>query len=103
MEDSKKSLIQKLGPEAVVTVVIAAIAVLVTVVAFQQHTIDFEQAAHRDIQRIEDRITNVEERERSDTLILIRVDTRVKVLQEDVTSLQGQVAEVLARLPSKSN
>ena len=103
MSDSKKSLLQKLGPEAGVTVVIASIAVLVTVVAFRQHTIDFEMAAQRDIQRIESRISNVEERERLNTQILTRVDTHVEALREDIASLRGQVATILVRLPLKSD
>ena len=100
MEDSKRSLLQKLGPEAVVTAVIAAIAVGVSITAFQQHTIDFEQAAQRDMHRLEARIANVEARERADTLILIRVDTHVEMLQKDVAFLRKQVATVLAHVPS---
>ena len=103
MSDSKKSLLQKLGPEAGVTVVIASIAVLVTVVAFRQHTIDFEQAAQRDIRRIESRISNVEERERLNTQILTRVDAHVEALREDIAYLKGQMTSVLARLPVKRN
>ena len=99
MIDSKKSLVQRLGPEAVVTVVIASVAVLVTVTAFQQHTIDFEQVAQRDIERLESRIANVEERERSNTQLLTRVDTHVEALREDMASLRKQVATILIRLP----
>ena len=99
MEDSKRSLMQKLGPEAVVTVVIASIAVLITVVAFRQHTIDFEKASHQNIQRIESRITSLEERERSNTQILTRVDTHVEALREDIAYLQRQVSTILTRLP----
>ena len=103
MIDPKKSLIQRLGPEAVVTVVIASVAVLITVTAFQQHTIDFEEIARRDMKRLESRVTNVEERERSNTQLLTRVDTRVEALREDIASLQRQVATILIRLPAKDN
>ena len=101
--DSKKSFIQRLGPEAAVTVVIASIAVLIAVAAFRQHTIDFEQAAYRDMQRIEARLSNVEERERFNTQILTRVDTHVEALREDIASLQRQVATILIRLPSNDD
>ena len=103
MIDSKKSLVQRLGPEAVVTVVIASIAVLVTVTAFQQHTVDFEQVAQRDMHRIEARIANVEERERSYAQILTRVDTHVDALREDMFSLREQVTIILTRLPPKND
>ena len=103
MEKSKTSFINKLNQEALVTLVIASIAVLVTIAAFRQHTIDFEETVQRDMKRIELRITNVEERERSDTLILIRVDTRVMALQKDMASLRRQVATILARLPSNND
>ena len=99
MDDSKKSLIQKFGPEAVITVVIASVAVLLTVAAFRQHTIDFEKTAHQDIQRIESRVSNLEERERYNTMILTRVDTHIEALREDMTSLKRQVSTILIRLP----
>ena len=97
--ENPKSLMQRLGPEAIVTVVIASVAVLVTVTAFQQHTVDFEQVAQRDIERLESRIANVEERERSNTQLLTRVDTHVEALREDMASLRKQVATILIRLP----
>ena len=103
MTEPGKSFLQKLGPEAAVTVIIAAIAVLVTVIAFRQHTIDFEQVAQRDMQRIEARIANVEERERFNTMILTRVDTHVEALREDIASLQRLVATILTRLPSNDD
>ena len=103
MVDTKKSLVQRLGPEAVVTAVIASVAVLVTVTTFRQHTIDFEEIAQRDIYRLESRIANVEERERSYAMILTRVDTHVNALRDDIASLRGQVATILVRLPSKTD
>ena len=101
--ENPKSLMQRLGPEAVVTVIIASVAVLVTVTAFQQHTVDFEQVAQRDIYRLEARIANVEERERSYAMILTRVDTHVNALRADIASLRRQVATILVRLPSKDD
>ena len=100
MDETRKSLLQRFGAEAILTTVIATIAVLVAVASFQQHTIDFEIIAQRDIQRIEDRLNDIEERERSDTQVLARVDAHVEGLRMDMIRLREQVSTVLTRLPS---
>ena len=101
MEEHKKTLIQRFGAEAVIALVIASVAVFVTIVSFQQHTIDFERVAQRDIQRIESRLAAIEERERSDTQILTRVDTHVEGLRIDMADLREQVIKVLTHISAK--
>ena len=100
MEEPKKTLIQRYGAEAIIVIIIASVSVLVTIISFKQHTLDFEQVAQRDITRIEDRLVAIEDRERSYTQILTRVDTHVNSLRTDMVSLRELVSEILTRLPS---
>ena len=100
MEEPKKTLVQRYGAEAIIVIIIASASVLVTIISFKQHTLDFEQVAQRDITRIEDRLIAIENRERSYTQILTRVDTHVDSLRVDIVSLRELVSEVLTRLPS---
>ena len=100
MEEPKKTLVQRYGAEAMIVIIIASVSVLVTIISFKQHTLDFEQVAQRDITRIEDRLIAIEDRERSYTQILTRVDTHVDSLRMDMVSLRELVSEVLTRLPS---
>ena len=101
MDDQKKSLIQRFGAEAIITAVIAGAAVFAAAVTFQEHTKSFELVAQRDISRIDDRLTALEGRERSESQILTRVDTHVEELRADMVSLREQVSIILTRLPVK--
>ena len=101
MEESKKSVFHRIGAEAVIALVIASVAVFITVISFRQHTLDFEKIAQRDIGRIEDRLTAIEERERSDTQLLTRVDTHVEGLRMDIADLREQVTKVLTHILTK--
>ena len=101
MEEPKKTLVQRYGAEAIIVIIIASVSVFVTIVSFQQHTVDFEKVAQRDIMRIESRLSAIEERERSDTQILTRVDTHVEGLRIDMADLREQVIKVLTHISSK--
>ena len=94
-----KTLLQRIGGEAIVTLLIAIIAVVVTLVAFKTHTQDFELASTKETQRLEARIEAIESRERNASDLLARVDTKVERLHMDMISIKNQIHEVLSRLP----
>ena len=88
--------------EALITVVIAVLAVLVAVVSFKQHTADFEIYSTGEIVRLDkedvrldDRLLMLEQRERNYTEVLIRVDTHVEALQETVKILSHNMSKLV--------
>ena len=95
----RRGLIQRFGPEAVVTSLIAGIAVLAAVVSFQTHVQDFEIAAQKEMAEIKGRVAALEERERQDQTLLARVDARMTHVSEDMAALKKQMTIVLERLP----
>ena len=95
----RKGFIQRLGPEAVVTALIAGVAVLAAYVSFQTHVQDFEIAAQKEMAEIKGRVAALEERERQDQTLLARVDARMTHVSEDMAALKKQMSIVLERLP----
>ena len=97
---TRKGLLQRIGSEALVTLVIAAAAVAVTLITFKTHVQDFEVASIKETQKLEARIEAIEGRERNMSDLLARVDTKVERLHMDLIGIRDQVHEVLSRLPA---
>ena len=95
----KVGFLGRLGPEAVVTLGIACVAVLVATVSFKTHVQDFEIASQEKIADLRARVASLEEREREDQTLLARVDGSVAHVREDVAALKKQISIILERLP----
>ena len=100
---TRKTLLQRIGSEAIVTLAIASVAVAVTLITFKTHTQDFELTSIKETQRLEVRIEAIESRERNMSDLLARVDTKVERLHMDMTGIKAQIHEVLSRLPVQAN
>lgn len=98
---TEKTLMQRLGPEALVTLTIAVLAVGAATIAFKTHVTDFENVTKTDIVKLEARIQTLEEHDRRDFALLSRVDTRTEHLSKDLETIKKQMNIILQRLPAK--
>lgn len=76
----------------------AVIALVISVGAFYslQTSVDYDERA---IERLELRVSSIEDRERASGIVLTRVDTQIARVHEDLTVLKEQMGQILERLP----
>ena len=97
-EEQRRSFLSKLPADVLVTLAIAIVAVAVTAVSFKQRTLDFEAAAKEEIAGLAARLEAIESRERSNTAVLVRLDTHVENLRRDVQKIGAQMTHLVIRL-----
>ena len=92
------SMLQKVGAEAIVTIMIAITAVLVATVSFRTHVQDFETLTNLRADDFDSRLDAIELREREVSITLSRLDTHVLGLREDIKELKQQNSLILTKL-----
>lgn len=94
--------------EAVVSALIALVVStgafysLQTALAYDERTIQrLDERVTTIARRLEDRIEAIENRERSKSDVVVRINAKFEQVQEDLKTLKGQMNTVLSRLPAK--
>ena len=97
----KDGILQRIGASTVVTLIIVALGVGATTVAFRTHTADFEDSFKVQLSKHEKRISEIESRERDNYRLFGRLEAQMNHISKDMGIVKTTVATILQRLPNK--